>query len=276
MQKSESGEHIGFEESKITNCPSCKSGWLIKKEKVRGLSCTNWPVCKFKTPPCLVCGEPTEMYINSLNIYHCDNHPKDGVIRCKKCALGAYEVKAGKRGNFFGCHLWISTGCRGSDNLSEISNLKPLPRFKSDSRLEITDTSGNRSGKRWTLEEDLLALSLFNSGKNLEDIGVELGRKATAIQGRFVRWIEMAEPRLQIQIVKKSVEYKNHEEEWSAVERTQLLSLWEQSLNLLEITEKLQRPKHQIIHTLFELEQIILNNEHTRIIENYYSTKESH
>jgi len=276
MQKSESGEHIGFEESKITNCPSCKSGWLIKKEKVRGLSCTNWPVCKFKTPPCLVCGEPTEMYINSLNIYHCDNHPKDGVIRCKKCALGAYEVKAGKRGNFFGCHLWISTGCRGSDNLSEISNLKPLPRFKSDSRLEITDTSGNRSGKRWTLEEDLLALSLFNSGKNLEDIGVELGRKATAIQGRFVRWIEMAEPRLQIQIVKKSVEYKNHEEEWSAVERTQLLSLWEQSLNLLEITEKLQRPKHQIIHTLFELEQIILNNEHTGIIENYYSTKESH
>lgn len=274
MQKSESGEHIGFEESKISNCPSCKSGWLIKKEKVRGLSCTNWPVCKFKTPPCLVCGEPTEMDINSQKIYHCDNHPKNGVKRCKKCDLGAYEVKTGKRGNFFGCHLWISTGCRGSDNLSEISDLKPLSRLKSESISELGDVSGNRSGRRWTLEEDLLALSLFNSGNDLEEIGNQLGRKATAIQGRFVRWIEMAEPRLQIQISKKSVEYENHEEEWTEPEMAQLLSLWEQTLSLVDITEKLQRPKHQIIITLFELDCFDMNDGHMKMVENHYTLKQ--
>ena len=275
MQKSESGDHFGFDESKISNCPSCKSGWLIKKEKVRGLSCTNWPVCKFKTPPCLVCGEPTEMDLNSPNIYTCEKHPKDGVKRCKKCDLGAYEVKTGKNGNFFGCHLWISTGCRGSENLSEISSLKPLPRFKSDLKSFAADVSGNRSGKKWTLEEDLLALSLFNNETNLEEIGNKLGRRATAIQGRFVRWIEMAEPRLQVQIDKKSIEYENHEEEWSEPERAQLLSLWEESLSLVDITEKLKRPKHQIIHALFELEQIILNEKYQTTIQNYYSNKEN-
>ena len=273
MQKSESGEHIGFEESKISNCPSCKSGWLIKKEKVRGLSCTNWPVCKFKTPPCLICGEPTEMDVETPSIYNCENHPKDGVKRCKKCDLGAYEVKTGRNGNFFGCHLWMSTGCRGSENLSEISDLKPLPRFKSESVSGVSDVSGSRSGKRWTLEEDLLALTLFNGGNDLEEIGDQLGRKATAIQGRFVRWIEMAEPRLQIQISKKSVEYENHEEEWTEPERVQLLSLWEQTLSLVDITEKLQRPKHQIIITLFELDQFELSNKHIKAVEEHYSLK---
>ena len=273
MQKSESGDHIGFEESKISNCPSCKSGWLIKKEKVRGLSCTNWPVCKFKTPPCLVCGEPTEMDINSSNVYHCDQHPKDGVQRCKKCDLGAYEVKSGKNGNFFGCHLWLSTGCRGSDNLSEISNLKPLPRFKSQFTSDAGENSGNRSGKKWTLEEDLLALNLFDSGIDLQEIGDQLGRKPTAVQGRFVRWIEMVEPRLQVQIAKKSVDYENHEEEWADFERNELLSLWEKEINLIEITEKLQRPKHQIIHALFESNVFEMNSQHQQIIEDYYASK---
>ena len=167
----------------------------------------------------------------------------------------------------------MSTGCRGSESLSEISDLKPLPRIKSESVSEVSDVSGSRSGKRWTLEEDLLALTLFNSGNDLEEIGDQLGRKATAILGRFVRWIEMAEPRLQIQISKKSVEYENHEEEWTEPERVQLLSLWEQTLSLVDITEKLQRPKHQIIITLFELDQFELSDEHIKAVEEHYSLK---
>jgi DNA helicase-4 len=273
MQKSNSGVHIGFEESKITNCPSCKSGWLIKKEKVRGLSCTNWPVCKFKTPPCLICGEPTEMDISSTNVYRCDTHIKDGVKRCKKCELGAYEVKSGKNGNFLGCHLWMSTGCLGSESLAITSKLKPLPRIHIDSKSKSIDTAGIRSGKRWTLEEDLLSIELFSSGINTVEIAQQLGRKASAIQGRFLSWIEMADPRLQILVSKKSTEYKNHEQEWTQLEMNQLCSLWEQNLNLVEITEKLQRPKHQVIHTLFDLEIIAITEEHSKIVENYYSIK---
>lgn len=271
MQKSKSGEHFGFDESKICNCPSCKSGWLIKKERVRGLSCTNWPVCKFKTPPCLICGDPTGMDIETASIYNCENHPKDGVKRCKKCDLGAYEVKVGKNGNFLGCHLWISTGCRGSENLSEVSALKPLPKIKFEPSSIGTDMSNNRSGKKWTLEEDLLALALFNDGKNLKEIGDQLGRKTTAIQGRFVRWIEMVEPKLQISITKKSIEYENHEEEWTDTEKTALLSLWEKNLSLVEVTEKLKRPKHQVISTLFELDSFEFNHRYEEIIKNYHS-----
>ena len=83
----------------------------------------------------------------------------------------------------------------------------------------------------------------------------------------------MAEPRLQIQISKKSVEYENHEEEWTEPERVQLLSLWEQTLSLVDITEILQRPKHQIIITLFELDQFELSNKHIKAVEEHYSLK---
>lgn len=271
MQKSASGEHFGFEESKISNCPSCKSGWLIAKNRVRGLSCTNWPVCKFKTPPCLVCGEPTEMDVNSPSIYHCDFHRRDGVKRCKKCHLGAYEVKSGKNGNFFGCHLWLSTGCRGSENLSEATNLKPLPKIQSNKKTSTGTSKTGALAKKWTLEEDLLALNLFSEGKTLEEIAKELGRKATAIKGRFVRWIELSDKKLKITDEKKSTEYANHNQEWSTSERSQVAKLWEENQNLLEIIEKLKRPKYQIIYMLFELQKIDLKIEHIEIIKDYYA-----
>ena len=84
----------------------------------------------------------------------------------------------------------------------------------------------------------------------------------------------MAEPRLQIQISKKSVEYENHEEEWTEPERVQLLSLWEQTLGLVDITEKLQRPKHQIILKLFELDCFDLNDGHVKMVKNHHLLKE--
>ena len=84
----------------------------------------------------------------------------------------------------------------------------------------------------------------------------------------------MAEPRLQIQISKKSVEYENHEEEWTEPEMVQLLSLWEQTLSLVDITEKLQRPKHQIIITLFELDCFDMNDGHMKMVENHYTLKQ--
>ena len=83
----------------------------------------------------------------------------------------------------------------------------------------------------------------------------------------------MVEPRLQVQIAKKSVDYENHEEEWADFERNELLSLWEKEINLIEITEKLQRPKHQIIHALFESNVFEMNSQHQQIIEDYYASK---
>jgi len=170
MQESGSGEHFGLEGSKISNCPSCKSGWLTRKEKFSGLTCTNWPVCKFKTPQCLVCGEPTETILDVLDLYLCEDHPKDGVKRCKRCELGAYEVKTGPRGDFLGCHLWMSTGCKGTERLPKSTGFTSIPTMSVVPNFSEDSSGAVRSGKKWSAEEDLLALSLLNDGADSEAI----------------------------------------------------------------------------------------------------------
>lgn len=273
MYEAKSGEHIDFEQSKITSCPSCRSGWLITKEKIRGLSCTNWPVCKFKTPACLICGESTEMNITSRQVYFCKNHPSIGVKKCKKCQLGAYEVKASKRGKFLGCHLWMSTGCNGSESLPDSSELKPMGKLTSNLNLKKEKIESSRSGRKWTLEEDLMALRLFQQGNSLNDVAYKLERKPTAVQGRFVKWIELSEAKVQIKDEKKSTEYVNHDQKWTTNDKNRIVSLWEKNVNLSEIVEEIQRPKYQIIYILFELNKIDLGTKHEKIIEDYYASK---
>jgi len=279
IKASGSGQHLGFEDSKTSNCPACGSGWLIEKENVRGLGCTNWPVCKFRTPACLICGEPTEMDLSNPAIYFCESHPSNGVKRCWRCSFGAYEVKSGKRGNFFGCHLWISTGCTGSEDVPDNTNLKPLPRRPVVSttpkmelaRVDETEVKPlSRSGKRWTLEEDLLAVELFQNGSGLEEIAGTLGRKVTAIRGRLVKWVELSEPRLCFQIDKRSVDYERHDQQWTDFEKEELLRMWRDNRDLLEITETLQRPKHHLILMLFDLNQFKLASQHVDVIERHY------
>jgi DNA helicase-4 len=280
IKESGNGQHLGFEDSKTSNCPGCGSGWLIEKVNVRGLSCTNWPVCRFRTPACLICGESTEMDLNNPRIYSCEFHPQDGVKRCKKCFFGAYEVKSGKRGNFFGCHLWASTGCLGTEDVPEDTDLRPLPKKKVASKTPKPSSGPvnetrieplSRNGKRWTKEEDLLAVELFNNGFELEEVAENLGRRTTAIRGRFVNWVQLAEPRLSFQIDKRSSDYERHDQEWTVVEKEELLGLWQDKCELLEITETLQRPKHQLILMLFDLNQFKIDTKHVDEINKYYA-----
>ncbi len=282
LKDSGSGHHLGFENSKTSNCPGCGSGWLIEKDKVRGLSCTNWPVCRFRTPACLICGESTKMNLNSPVIFSCEFHPVDGVKRCKKCFFGSYEVKVGKRGKFFGCHLWSSTGCLGTEDIPEDTDLKPLPKKTISSRApkessnlgqETKIEPLSRNGRRWTREEDLLAVELFNSGFDLEEIAENLGRRTTAIRGRFVNWVQLTEPRLDFQIAKRSSDYERHDQQWTDVEREKLLRLWRENCELLEITETLQRPKHQLVLMLFDLNQFKIGTEHLDVINEHYAAE---
>jgi translocation and assembly module TamA len=50
-------------------------------------------------------------------------------------------------------------------------------------------------------------------------------------------------------------------------------SLWEQALSLVDITEKLQRPKYQVIVALFELDQFELSDMHIKAVEDHYLLK---
>lgn len=268
MQKASRGIHIAFEESKIANCPSCLSGWLIKKEKIRGLSCTNWPVCRYKTPACLICGESTSIDDLETMTYKCANHPVDGVIKCPKCEWGAFEVKSGKNGLFLGCHLWSSSGCRGTQNIDDQNSLQPLPKI-------VTSEPLSRKGKKWSLEEDRSVVKLLNNGKTINEVADSLERKTSAIKARLLIWLQASDMRLHSNSQKKSTEYERNQEAWNIDESKKLELLWQKGDMIDEIADILKRPVHQIVSELFDIGLISINSEHLKVIDQYYESKMS-
>ena len=199
-------------------------------------------------------------------IYKCAEHPTNGVIKCKQCDWGAYEVKSGRNGLFFGCHLWSSSGCRGTKNIDENVGLQPLPKL-----VESKITS--RAGKKWTLEEDINVVELVIDGKTLEEIALIKSRKASAIKARLLIWLEASDSRLRNIPNKKSVDYSKHDEAWNAEESNRLNALWQGDSNIIDITEIMQRPKHQIISELFDIGLIDIDSRHKEIVISYHSSK---
>lgn len=266
MQRAKRGIHLAFEESKISNCPSCSSGWLINKANFRGLTCTNWPVCLYKTPACLICGESTAIVDSKKLTYQCLEHLTDGVIKCTRCDWGAFEVKSGKKGLFLGCHLWSSTGCAGTRNLDANSALLPFTKKRVRNSLF-------RNGKIWSLEEDLKIVELGSSGVAIEDIAIILGRKSSAVKSRLLNWFEISNTRLQSHSEKKSTQFERSQDLWELGESNNLKILWRNGDSIDSIAEKLKRPPFQIISELFELGELKIEQELSIAVIKYHETK---
>ena len=100
----------------------------------------------------------------------------------------------------------------------------------------------SRTGKKWTLEEDIDVVELVIAGKNVEEIAIIKGRKASAIKARLLIWIEDSNSRLKNVPNKKSIDYSKHDEPWNVAESNKLKLLWENNTDITDITEALQRP----------------------------------
>jgi DNA helicase-4 len=284
------GEHRGFDESKVSNCPACKSGWLTRNEKLSGLGCTNWPVCSFRTPPCPSCGHPMRVRDGQPGSYVCAKHPTANHEKCPSCSWGSLIEKNSVNGPFLGCHLWISTKCKGSRSLNIVgfeSDLYPSiisePR-KSEPVIETqspkvskavksVNSTNPRNGKRWTKEEDLSLVEAFLAGTSPLDISRTIDRSPSAIRGRIIHWVEATNPRLQHKPLKMSKSYAKYGEPWNKADIEELLRLWNSEMGLLNICEKLQRPKLGVTYKLLELNEIAMNKDVRTYVEQAHIKK---
>ena len=284
------GKHRGFDESKVSNCPACKSGWLTRNEKLSGLGCTNWPVCSFRTPPCPSCGHPMRVRDGQPGSYVCAKHPTANHEKCPSCSWGSLIEKNSVNGPFLGCHLWISTKCKGSRSLNIVgfeSDFYPSiisePR-KSEPVIEThspkvtkavksVNSANPRNGKRWTKEEDLSLVEAFLAGTSPLDISRTIDRSPSAIRGRIIHWVEATNPRLQHKPLKMSKSYAKYGEPWNKADIEELLRLWNSEMGLLNICEKLQRPKLGVTYKLLELNEIAMNKDVRTYVEQAHTKK---
>ena len=121
MLKDELGVHVGLDNSKNRECPSCKSGRLLVSNKAGGSYCSNIPLCDFISPVCFKCEKPMT-YTGEKERFRCDKHPDALHKPCFVCEWGVLVPRKymNKRSEteetFYPCHTWPKTRCKGVAN----------------------------------------------------------------------------------------------------------------------------------------------------------------
>jgi len=121
MLKDGLGVHVGLDNSKNRECPSCKSGRVLVSNNAGGSYCSNIPLCDFISPPCLKCQKPMT-YTGEKERFRCDKHPDALHKPCFVCDWGVLvprkymSRRTGIEEVFFPCHTWPKTRCKGVAN----------------------------------------------------------------------------------------------------------------------------------------------------------------
>jgi len=121
MLKDELGVHVGLDNSKNRECPSCKSGRLLVSTKAGGSYCSNIPLCDFISPVCFKCEKPMT-YTGEKERFRCEKHPDALHNPCFVCEWGVLIPRKylNKRTQvedvFYPCHTWPKTRCKGVAN----------------------------------------------------------------------------------------------------------------------------------------------------------------
>lgn len=121
MLKDNLGVHVGLDTSKNRECPSCKSGRILVSKNAGGSYCSNIPLCDFVSPACLKCQKPMT-YTGEKERFRCEKHPDALHKLCFVCNWGVliprkYISKySGTEEEFFSCHTWTKTRCKGKSN----------------------------------------------------------------------------------------------------------------------------------------------------------------
>jgi len=271
----ETGKHWGFDENKISRYPVCKSGWLVKNVKLSGLGCTNFPACNFRTPPCSNCNEPMKVGLGGQGIYVCLKHPEVHLPHCPKCSWGALTLIKIQSGHFLGCHLWISTRCKGSRSLNQVVALPNIiPELEDEPVFDsLTIGDENRKGAKWSLEEDLSLVNLYAAGQDIHVIASIFGRTPSALKSRLTNWVEISYPALQEKPVRLAKEFANYSQPFSPAESQSLIENWLAEVKITDLCNLLERPKHVIIFALMSVRVLLPNQETETHIKEYYSKK---
>ena len=121
MLKDGLGVHVGLDNSKNRECPSCKSGRILVSNNAGGSYCSNIPLCDFMSPACLKCQKPMT-YTGGKERFRCEKHPDALHNPCFVCDWGVLiprsyiSRRTGVEEVFYPCHTWPKTRCKGVAN----------------------------------------------------------------------------------------------------------------------------------------------------------------
>lgn len=136
----------------------------------------------------------------------------------------------------------------------------------------ISDDSTNlakpaRSGSKWSREEDLDCLQMYDDGFSIIEIASKYERTPSAIFARITSWITQTDPRFNAQTTILAADCERKGLDWNPKEITSLYELFGAVNSVDEIVLALKRPAYEIANKCVELGLLVVTSRTKKIVE---------
>jgi hypothetical protein len=135
----------------------------------------------------------------------------------------------------------------------------------------LTAEKPARSGSKWSLEEDLDCLDLYDSGSSINEIASKYARTPSAILTRITSWIIQSESRFKVQTSILAADCERKGMDWNPKEIKSLYELFTSAKTVDEIVIDLKRPAYEVANKCVELGLLIATKKTRSLIESHWA-----
>ena len=128
-----------------------------------------------------------------------------------------------------------------------------------------------RSGSKWSLEEDMDCLDLYDSGSSINEIASKHERSPSAVLTRITSWISQSESRFKVQTSILAADCERKGMDWNPKEIKSLYELFASANTVDEIVVNLKRPAYEVANKCVELGLLIVTKKTRSLIESHWT-----
>jgi hypothetical protein len=128
-----------------------------------------------------------------------------------------------------------------------------------------------RSGSKWSLEEDLDCVDLYDRGSSINEIASKHERTPSAVLTRITSWIIQSESRFKVQTSILAADCERKGLDWNPREVKSLYELFYSAKTVDEIVVDLKRPSYEVANKCVELGLLIATKKTRSLIESHWA-----
>jgi len=141
---------------------------------------------------------------------------------------------------------------------------------------EIAQNSGiverpTRSGSKWSLEEDLDCVDLYDRGSSINEIASKYERTPSAVLTRITSWVIQSESRFKVQTSILAADCERKGMDWNPKEIKSLYELFSSANTVDEIVVNLKRPAYEVANKCVELGLLVATKKTRSLIESHWA-----
>lgn len=145
--------------------------------------------------------------------------------------------------------------------------------FKDNNQEKSSVEKPNRSGSKWTLEEDLDCLNLYDCGSSIHEIASKYERTSSAVLARITGWIIQSESRFKVHTSILAADCARKGMDWNPKEIKTLYELFISANSVDEMVIKLGRPAYEVANKCVELGLLLATNKTRSLIESHWAAQ---